>query len=816
MFQFKPISPRIQTLRDKRANAKTYMDAERTKIYTDYYKTHENEPNDLKRAHCMYEWVSKKTILVEDEDIFVGNLGRTFRALNSFVEWDASWLYNATNSDDESFHAAWQTDGCFALMTDEDREIFRDAAEYWMQRSLTARFTAYLPPKIFSLKGNGCSDFFARRPSVGGVPQGHYCPNFYKVVNTGFGAIKEEALKRMAEIEGHLYDDSAAKFNYYQTTVIICDAAILLSKRYAKECLRQAENHKDPKRKQELLKMADSLNWIMEHPARNTWEALQAVLLYQMMVFTDGQQHGLSQGRIDQYAGWFAEEELANGTLTMEELQELSDAFFLKLNDNLLCARMGSNDMLTKMYNGKNFSYNTGGQHFTIGGVKRDGTDASNALTRCLLETTGRMYLADPSVDIRIHKNTPKDVWTLAIESSKVAGGIPSIENDEIIIPMLVKRGRSLEDARDYCIIGCVEPSGCGNEWCASGNSGSEAFFNLVGCIVMAIHNGTNPLTGFDGGVKTGYLYDYKTFEEFQEAYLAQMRYFLDWQISGNSCFELMQKTYFPSVVASAAMEGCMESGKDCTAGGAKYNSTGMTGCGIGNVADCLMAIKKFCFDDKICTLREMYDALCNNWEGYEDLYQKINHQMPHYGNNIDEVDELGAWAMNEFNDYLEAAHGPRGNTYCAGTFTMVVHMDYGAKTAATPDGRKSCEPIAEAISPRQGFDKNGPVAYLESAAKLPQYKLGNGDQLNIRFSSTSVAGDKGTEKLADLISTYFDLGGMEVQFNVVSTETLYDAQKNPDDYRNLIVRIAGFSAYFVEMPKGLQDDFITRTEQSL
>ena len=277
-----------------------------------------------------------------------------------------------------------------------------------------------------------------------------------------------------------------------------------------------------------------------------------------------------------------------------------------------------------------------------------------------------------------------------------------------------------------------------------------------------------------------------------------------------------MQKTYFPSVVTSAAMEGCMESGKDCTAGGAKYNSTGMTGCGIGNVADCLMAIKKFCFDDKICTLREMYDALCNNWEGYEDLYQKINHQMPHYGNNIDEVDELGAWAMNEFNDYLEAAHGPRGNTYCAGTFTMVVHMDYGAKTAATPDGRKSCEPIAEAISPRQGFDKNGPVAYLESAAKLPQYKLGNGDQLNIRFSSTSVAGDKGTEKLADLISTYFDLGGMEVQFNVVSTETLYDAQKNPDDYRNLIVRIAGFSAYFVEMPKGLQDDFITRTEQSL
>lgn len=816
VFKFKPIDPRIQALRDKRSNAKVYMDAERTKIYTDYYKAHEAEPVDIKRAHCMYEWVSQKTILVEDEDIFVGNLGRTFRALSSFVEWDATWLHDATNSDDESFRDAWQTEGCFALMTDEDREIFREAADYWMDRSLTARFLGALPPKFFELKGNYCSDFFSRKTRIAGVPQGHFCPNFYRVVNEGFGSIKKQAEDRMAALEGRLYGDGAAKYNYYLTTSIICDAAILLSKRYAQECLRQAENHPDPQRKAELLKMADSLNWIMENPARNTWEALQAVIFYQMMVFTDGQQHGLTIGRVDQYAGWFAEDELRSGTLTMDELQILADAFFLKLNDHLVCARMGSNDMLTKMYNGKNFSYNTGGQHFTLGGLRRDGSDATNALTLCLLETTGRMYLADPSVDIRIHKDTPKEVWQLAVESSKVAGGIPSFENDDIIIPKLIKRGRSLEDARDYCIIGCVEPSGCGNEWSACGNCGSESFINLVGCIVFAIHNGSNPLTGYSNGPKTGYLYDYKTFDEFKEAYLTHMRHFVDWQISGCSCFEEMQKIYFPSVAASATMEGCMESGKDCTAGGAKYNSTGMTGCGIGNVADSLMAIKKFCYDDKICTPKEMYDALCANWVGYEDLHQRINSQMPHYGNNIDEVDELATWAMEEFNNYLEAAHGPRGNAYCAGTFSMVVHMDFGAKTPATPDGRNSGEPIADAISPRQGFDRNGPFAYMQSAVKLPQRELGNGDQFNIRFSASSVAGDKGTEKLADLIATYFDMGGMEVQFNVVSTSTLHDAQENPDNYKNMIVRIAGFSAYFVEMPKGLQDDFITRTEQSI
>ena len=258
-----------------------------------------------------------------------------------------------------------------------------------------------------------------------------------------------------------------------------------------------------------------------------------------------------------------------------------------------------------------------------------------------------------------------------------------------------------------------------------------------------------------------------------------------------------------------------MESGMDVTWGGSKYNSTGITCIGIANVADSLMAVKKLVFDDKVVSARELYDALNANWEGDENLRQIIINEVPHYGNDNDEVDELARWGMSVFAEHLPKCEGPRGR-YCGGTFTMTAHLYYGAMTPATPDGRADGDPLADAISPRQGFDKNGPTAYMRSAAKLPHEKLANGDQLNIRFSPASVQGDDGTMKLRQLIETYFDMSGMQVQFNVVGTDELYKAQENPNDYQNLVVRIAGFSAYFVELDRAMQNDFITRTEQTL
>ena len=823
MFEWAPISKNIQVLLDKRRKSNlagghsVVLDSERTRIYTDYYKAHEAEHPILKRAHCLYEWAKNRAIWIDDDDIFVGSLGRSYRSLHMYVEWNVSWLDELVNDSDESFETLWKSGDGQMRIPDADRANFKEAARYWKSRCFPARMADLIPEPMYGIKGDGITDYLSRTDVLSDMPMGHFSTNYNKAVRVGFGAIRREASAKMAAMEGRVFGDNARRYTFYRAVTIVCDAAILLAKRYAALAAEKAERAEGDLKKK-FLKMADSLNWIMEHPARSTWEALEVVLLYQHMLITDAQQHGLTLGRLDQVAGDFMEDELKAGTMTKEEAQELSDAFILKLQDNLALSRMPTKDNVLsqmKSNNGGGFNYTTNGQHYTVGGVKKDGTDATNALTLCLLQTAGRLYLADPSISCRIHQGTPDEVWTLAIESSKRSGGIPTLENDDVIIPGLMKRGISREDANDYTIIGCVEPVVGGAEWPACGCTGKESFFNLLGCIVLAINNGKNPKTGYQCPVQNGFLYEMEQFEQFKEAFADYVRYGLNWCVTGMNVYELMYSENFCSVVASATMDGCMESGLDVSWGGAKYNSTGITACGIGNVADALYAVKHYCFDTKRWTLRELYDALNANFEGYEELYSVLNNEMAHYGNNVEEVDELAAWAMSVFADHLNNdVQGVRGN-WRGGTFTMTVHLDYGMRTMATPDGRRDGDPMADAISPRQGYDVSGPTAYLTSASKLPHIDLMNGDQLNIRFSPSVVAGEEGNTKLRCLIETYFDMGGMQVQFNVVGAVTLYAAQLDPAAYKNLIVRIAGFSAYFVEMPRVMQDDFISRTEQS-
>jgi formate C-acetyltransferase len=812
MYTKAPISPRIQKIKeDRRAhdNGGVILCAERTGIYTTYYKAHEAQIPILKRAGALYEWCEKHAVRIEKDEMFAANLGCDWRSAHPYLEWGAGWLEMALALPEEDFIREWQSPGAYAYISPEDREIFKDAAGYWKDRTIQAHVFSVLPDEIWALKGDNCTTFGNRiRMMTASMPQGHYCPNYKKVIDHGWSSIISEADARMTAVRGRVYGQDNKRFTTWSAIKLVAESAKVLTRRYAALAAAEAENAAGARRA-ELEQMADSLAWIAENPARSYWESLQMILIYELLLHTDGQAHGITLGRIDQYCGRFLEKELAEGTMTMERAQELADAFVLKLGDYFVMffAPVG-----TKPGDKITYHYECGGHHFTVGGKKKDGTDAANTLTLLFLQTYARLYLTIPSLSVRIHKNTPYEVWEHAVESSKVAGGMPTFENDEIIIPALVERGMSPEDANDYCIIGCVEPAGCGNEWSACGSSGGESFSNLVGIMNMAIHNGTNPKTGCSAGLKTGYLYDYKTFDDFKDAFVKQMKFFLDWHVSFVNFYELAYGTFFPCVSATATMDGCMESGLDVLEGGAKYNSTGFTALGVGNVADSMMAIKKLVFDEKRTTAKELYDALTHNWKGYEALRMVIINEIPHYGNNIREVDELGAFALGAYADHMMGVSGPRGN-WRGGTFTVTTHIEFGSVTMATPDGREDGAPLAEAISPRQGFDKCGPTAYLLSASKLPHYKLGNGDMLNIRFSPTAVNGADGTKKLSELIGTYFDEGGMQVQFNVVGTDTLYDAQKYPERYSNLIVRIAGFSVYFVEIGKALQDDFITRTE---
>ncbi|NLN06974.1 MAG: hypothetical protein GX167_05075, partial [Firmicutes bacterium] len=457
-----------------------------------------------------------------------------------------------------------------------------------------------------------------------------------------------------------------------------------------------------------------------------------------------------------------------------------------------------------------------------LGGVKPDGTDATNAVTYMMLQSSGRLLLHDPPQALRIHKGTPPELWEAAIETTKLAGGVPTFENDDVIIPALMSRGHTLESARNYCLIGCVEPAGTGNEWPACGGTGTETYFNMVNALILAINDGYNPMPVFGRpprkercGLPTGYLYGMETFDDVLEAFKKQMEFFIKWHASCINSFEYVAREVLPQPVVSATMDGCMEKGMDVMYGGAEYNSTGIAGVGIGNIASSLYMIKHLVYDKKICTARELYDALMNNWKGYEDLHRYIMYEAPHYGNGIKEVDYYAKWVADVFANAVSACTGPRGR-FSPGLYPVTTNVIFGKMTAATPDGRYAGEPLADGISPVQQRDKNGPTAILLSVSQIDQKRFSNGTLLNMKFHPTSMRGEEGVTKLKNLIQAYFEMGGMEVQINVVSAETLRDAQKNPDNYKNLIVRVAGFSAYFVELHVDSQNDLICRTELAM
>lgn len=831
MFQWPEISERIQKIRlDKDAFVQgkyITINTERSKLFTDYYKTHLYEHPLMLRAGAMYHWAANREINVWEDDIFVGSPGPERRMISTSVEWGVQWILDVV--DEATFKETWQS-GKNAYMSDQQRQDLIEAYEFWKDHTIMEMMRGTITPDVWEQVGNGgCfgsgfpglpnEDYFG----LGGIGVGHYIGGFGKVINKGFGAVRAEALQHIEEHRGKVFGDWAKKHIFYHAVVKVCDAAILLSKRYAAACREMAAKLTDPERSADFLRMADSLDWIMENPARTYWEALQAVLLYQNMQMTDAQQHAQSIGRLDQYVARVLDAEFDNGTLTQEQAQEYTDAFVLRMTDIMSCHTFYMNNkkilelnktggnLYSSLYEGE---VPSGHNVITLGGCTADGRDASNRATRLLLFTVGRLSLPDPTTALRVGDYTPDDIWEIAIESSKRAGGIPQFENDDCIIPTLLRRGFTLEDARGYSIVGCVEPAGTGNDWPCCGNTGGDSVWNMMELFQLVVNGGVNPRTGITA-LPCKKLYEYDSFEELQETFAKEMKYCLDWSVTYANMFELAYATYFPCVLASCMIDGCMESGTDATEGGAKYNRSGITACGTANVADSFMAIKKLCFDDKTVSLREMYDALQANWAGYEHIQRMIVKDVPHYGNAIKEVDDLAAWALGLFANIMAEEQGARGPFY-GGTFTMTAHVPFGASLAATPDGRYAGEPIADAISPRQGFDKNGPTAYIKSAAGLPHSMLGNGDQMNIRFSPSSVEGKQGSEKLKALIQTYFKMGGMQIQFNVVSTDVLRAAQEKPMDYRDLVVRIAGFSTYFVSLAPSVQSDFITRTEQSM
>ncbi|SDE57462.1 glycyl radical protein [Sporomusa acidovorans] len=812
MYKFKSATERIKLMRELIRDRVIQTDAERALITTDSYKRNEHVVPIIKRPLATYDVCSKMTLRVEDFEIIVGNKAQNFLGSGINPEWSGTgWIPDGVEK------GLWtlEADGLYhnpaneelkLTIAPEDVEALLSIRDYWKDKTVTATANAWQPDGYQEFSRLNVSSYVPGAPLMY-IPTGHLTPGFEKIINVGYAAIRQHAQDWLDAHEGNLMGEDMNKYMFYKSAVIACDAATILVKRYGQTCLAKAAACQDPTRKAELTKMGESLLWISENPARTFWEACQGTIMYQLFLSLDSRYPACAFGRFDQYTWPFLKADLESGRITLDEAQEIVDAFFLKAN----CFYNAAPDFIA-VTTGIGNTY----QHTTIGGVNRDtGEDATNPVTYMVLETIGRLKLHDPTISLRINTNTPDELWECAIETSKLVGGLPLFQNDEIIIPGLMKElNFTLRDARDYSLIGCQEIVGSGNDYPApNGVHAPHASVHYGVIFDMAINNGINPYNGTQCKLKTGYLYEMESFEKVKAAVKAMCSYIQKWHITVNNYSEYLTMYHAPHAGLSISIEGCMESGTDCVCGGAKYNSYGGTATGLATLADSLTTIKYMIFDKKLCTARELYDAVMANWEGYEPLRQRILSEVPHYGNDDPYADEQMKWICDVYSEICGECYSTRSKVYKGGLYGASDHVAQGYHTWATPDGRKTGEPLADATSPAQGRDHEGPTAVFNSICCLDHSRYMDGIALNLRIHPTALRNAAGIDKLRDMTKSYFKTGGMEVQYNVVSSETLRAAQADPQSYRDLVVRIAGYSAYFVELSRDCQNDIISRNE---
>ena len=820
MYEFRTITGRAWAFREVVRDRVFQVDSERSMIVTDFYRNHENIAPVLRIPMALKEVCSKMTVRVEDGEILVANRSRYSHGSTNQVEWNGpGWAPQAVKlgiwkKGEDGFYHNPPEEEIRVFISQEDVDALQSIEDYWKGRKIGDVAEAWEPECYYELCRLNVSSYSEK---IGPMTfsYGHLIPGYKKIIKVGYGAIREQAQAWIDTHKTDLMADNMEKFLFYQSVVLAADAAIILHHRYADKCRERAEEVGcTTERKAELLKMADSLDWIAEKPARTFWEACQMILLYQNLLGLEGLHPAVACGRVDQYTWPLLEKELAAGTITLDEAQEIIDFFMLKVEGFFAG---GSKPSAVTQITGVGNTY----MHVTIGGVKpEDGSDASNPVTYMILESLCRLKIHDPTTSLRIHKGTPAKLWELAIETSRRIGGLPLLQNDEVIIPgMMKERGFSLEDARDYGIIGCQEVVGNGNDYPApSGVHPPHTGLSYGIVLAMALNDGKNPMNGEQCSYHTGYLYEMKNIEQVRQAVRGLADYLTREFIAVQNYTEYLAAYHHPHALLSMTIEGCMEAGLDVSSGGAKYNNFGGTATGLATIADSISTIKYMCFDQKLCTTRELYDAVMANWEGYEELRQTILEKVPHFGNDDDYVDDEMRWICGLYYDLCKQSTIKRGHKIIGctgGLYGASNHVAQGYDTWATPDGRKAGEPIADAASPAQSRDKNGPTAVFRSETKIGQGRFMDGVAVNVRVHPTVLSREDGIQKLIQLTQTYFAQGGMEVQYNVVSSETMREAQEKPEEYRDLIVRIAGYSAYFVELNRDCQNDVISRTENA-
>ncbi len=811
---FSPL-PRVNKLRKIFLDATFTIDAKRGVLATEAYKKYEHYPIVQKRGLVLKYLLENLPLFTYDDELIIGTHGAATKHAHIYPEFSIEWIMDEM----ENFPFEKREFDNYEI-TEETKNKLKPLNEYWKGRTLAEKIENQLTFEEKKGSNHGIGIFLLNLYQFGGV--GHLTFDYEKLLKVGFGGLIEQATKRLEEVD----PTSPECYNERSTLVGFIEAlegAVTYVTRYKEEYIKLAEEETDATRKEELNEIVKNLEQIARGPATNFWNASQLVHFATMITLIESNGHAVSYGRMDKYLRPYYEKSLNSGEFTKEFMQEIIECHIIKM-----LSPCKLRDKMTAMANtGRGFA----GESLTLGGIDKDGNDVTNDLTFMYLDASAHTRLVGPWPCVRMHDETPHELKVKIANMMKAGFGHPKVFNDKVTIESQLKLGRSLEDAREYVVIGCVEPSIPGKEF----GWHDAAYMNIAKPMELAFNNGNCILcgehcprysicagVGKKVGLETGSLETFKNIEEVKDAYKKQIEHFVMHMVTGINIMENVHKEMGATPFVSSLYDNCIVTAKDLSAGGAEINHTCPQAASIATASDSLAVVDQLLFKENSFnfTGKDLLNALKANWEGYDKLYSLVNSsKLKHYGNDDDYADEFAKFVFDLYCDTVSPYKNTRGGTYKPGVYGVSANVFFGMISGPSIDGRKAGEPISDNLGPVHtaagAHDISGPTAIANSASKLDHAKASNGTLLNWKFSPTNVSGEAGTENLINLIDIFFGKGGMHSQFNIISTDTMKAAKANPEQYKDMLVRVAGYCAYFVELSEPLQLDLIARTELS-
>ena len=783
------MNTRVERLRKKSMTTRPYIDIQRAQLLTEAYQKYSGTvPVPLLRALSFQYLLQNKTINIEEGELIVGERGSSACGTPTYPELCCHTL--------EDLELIARRDKISFALSQEARKIQQELIiPYWQQRSIRHQLFNLMDQNWLDCYQAGIfTEFMEQRAPGHTVADG-------KIYQKGFLDFKEEITRQIASLDYHNDQQAYEKMNQLKAMSICCDAIITLANRYASLAEQLASQTHDSNRKEELLKISQICRQVPAHAPRNFHEALQMYWFVHIGVISElNTWDSFNPGHLDQHLYPFYMQDSQSKILDDEKARELLECFWIKFNNQPAPPKVGVTLAESGTY--------TDFANINNGGLTSQGQDAVNELTYLILEVIDEMRLLQPSTNIQLSKKNPDRFLRRACEIIRKGWGQPSIFNADEVVAQLLGQGKTLTDAREGGTSGCVETGAFGKEaYILTG------YFNLVKVLEITLNNGRDPRTGKTIGLATGNPVYFSSFDQLFEAFEKQLHHFIQIKIKGNQLIEQLYASTMPSPFLSIIVSDCISKGKDYNGGGARYNTDYIQGVGIATITDSLSAIKYHIYDKKNFSMDTLLAVLQNDFKGEKEIHQLLKEQTPKYGNDDDYADTIMRKVFETFYQEVNGRKNTKGGHYRINMLPTTCHIYFGSVIGATPDGRKSAMPLSEGISPVQGADRKGPTAVIKSASKMDHLKTG-GTLLNQKFTPSLIEGEKGLDSLTSLIRAYFALDGHHIQFNVVRAETLRAAQKNPEEYQNLIVRVAGYSDYFNNLSRDLQDEIINRTEQ--